>query len=118
MAKYQGHYSNQGGHYIGAWGYVGLQILYFIPVIGFICLLVHACSPSHENRCKYARSYFCWLLVAIILFVITVGIICVVNGNGIIPALNEIWDSITSEFNRITDNGAGLIEKGRTPLSH
>ena len=117
MAKYQGHYTKEGGHYIGGWGYVGLQILYCIPVIGFIFLLVHACSPSHENRCKYARSFFCWILLAIILVVIAVGIYCAVTGYGIVPAVEEIWNNITAEFNTITSNGKGVIDKGVLPKS-
>ena len=120
MAKYQGHYSNQGGHYIGAWGYVGLQILYLIPIIGLIFLLVHACSPSHENRCKFARSFFCWILLAIIIVVIVVGIYCVVlliSGENITHALSELWENISTEITKITENGKSIIEKGKLPTS-
>lgn len=63
MPKYPGK-----NRYIGAWGYVGLDILYAIPLIGFIFLLVHCFSSKNENRMHYARSYFVrFLLVAIII---------------------------------------------------
>jgi len=65
MAKYHGKY-----HYMGAWKYVLLDILYAIPVIGWIFLLVHAFSHSNENRLHYARSYFVRLLLVVIIAVI------------------------------------------------
>ncbi len=53
-------------HYLSAWDYFWLRILYALPIIGFLCLVIHACTPSHENRCHFARSYFCWLLFPIL----------------------------------------------------
>ena len=39
---------------ISAWGYVGWDILFAIPVVGFIILLVFACGgTSNINRKKY-----------------------------------------------------------------
>lgn len=60
---------------ISAWGYVGWDILFAIPVVGFIILLVFACGgTSNINRKKYARSKFCafflGLIIAAVLFLI------------------------------------------------
>ena len=53
------------------WGYFGYQILFMIPVIGFICLLVFAFGGSNKNVKNYARSFFCvWILYAIFAVVI------------------------------------------------
>lgn len=51
---------------IGAWTYFGLMLLFSIPVIGFICLLVYACSDSNVNKRSFARSYFCGLVLVLI----------------------------------------------------
>ena len=56
--------------YMGAWSYVGLEILYCIPVIGWIFLIIHCFTSSHENRMHFARSFFAKLLIAVIITVI------------------------------------------------
>lgn len=53
-----------------AWNYFWLSILFSIPVIGFICLIVFACSDSNINRRSFARSYFCGVLIVLILLFI------------------------------------------------
>ena len=57
---------------MGAWSYFGYQILFSIPLIGFIVLLVCAFSDTNINRRSFARSYFCVLIIAIIIAVILV----------------------------------------------
>ena len=59
---------------IGAWGYFGLQILFSLPLIGFICLIIFACDGSNVNRRSFARSYFCAWLIAFIFIGILIGI--------------------------------------------
>lgn len=59
---------------IGAWGYFGYNILFSIPLIGFICLLIFCFSDSNINRRSYARSFFCAALLALIVVGIIVGI--------------------------------------------
>ena len=59
---------------IGAWGYFGYNILFSIPVIGFICLVIFACSGSNINRRSYARSFFCVWIIALVVFGIIVAI--------------------------------------------
>ena len=56
---------------ISAWGYFGYQILFAIPLIGFILLIVFSLSDSNINLRNYARSYWCALiLIFVILFLI------------------------------------------------
>ena len=62
---------------IGAWGYFFYQILFAIPVVGLICLIIFACSSSNINRRNFARSYFCALILMVIL-----GIVFYVLGFG------------------------------------
>lgn len=58
---------------IGMWGYFGYQILFAIPVIGFIMTLIFALGGTRNiNLRNYARSTFCLfiiLLVAVLLIV-------------------------------------------------
>lgn len=49
---------------IPAWGYVGYTILYAIPIIGWIILIVHTFKKGNPVRRSFARSFWCWLLLA------------------------------------------------------
>lgn len=73
---------------ISAWGYVGYTLLFSIPLVGFICLLVFAISGSNKNVKNYARSYFCMLLIEIILAIV-VGVICGIAGIDLLHYLNQ-----------------------------
>ena len=55
---------------ISAWGYVGYQLLFSIPLVGFILLIIFSFDDSNINRRNFARSYFCVILIAIIIFAI------------------------------------------------
>lgn len=60
---------------LGAWGYFGYTLLFSIPLVGFICLIVFACSGSNVNRRSFARSYFCgFILVAIVLVIAVIAL--------------------------------------------
>jgi drug/metabolite transporter (DMT)-like permease len=65
-------YNNVPAEYrpISAWGYVGYSLLYSIPVIGLIFLLVHTFSNKKINRRNYARSYWCWLIIALLIMAV------------------------------------------------
>lgn len=64
---------------LSPWKYFGLQVLYSIPVIGFIFLIVFSFKRSNINRRNFTRSYWCALLlgaifsVGVILAVILLG---------------------------------------------
>ena len=52
------------------WKYFGLNILYAIPIIGFIFLICHAIGSRNVNKRNYARSFFCIVVVALVIFAI------------------------------------------------
>lgn len=61
---------------ISMWGYFGYEILFAIPLVGFICLLVFAFGGTQNKNLKnFARSYFCFLIVVVIIAAIIIGII-------------------------------------------
>ena len=63
---------------IGAWGYVGYQILFAIPVVGFIVALVFALGGTQNINLKnYSRSYFIWLLLSILLSIVVVVLVTI-----------------------------------------
>ncbi|MCR5590643.1 MAG: hypothetical protein K6F73_03860 [Lachnospiraceae bacterium] len=51
---------------ISMWGYFGYELLFSIPCIGFIFLIIYATSASNRNLRNFARSYFCYLIIVLI----------------------------------------------------
>ena len=57
---------------LSPWAYFGYSILFNIPVIGFILLIVFSLDSTNINRRNYARSYWCWLVIFIVLVVVLI----------------------------------------------
>lgn len=55
---------------LSAWAYFGYNLLFAIPLVGFIMLIVFSFDSSNINRRNYARSFFCAYLIALIIGVI------------------------------------------------
>ena len=63
---------------ISMWGYFGYEILFSIPIIGFILLIVFSLGGTHNvNLRNFARSYFCFFLIGLILTIILAILISV-----------------------------------------
>ena len=61
---------------ISMWGYFGYEILFSIPFIGFILLLVFSFGGTKNiNLRNFARSYFCLLILIII--IISLGLVLI-----------------------------------------
>lgn len=54
-------------------GYIGYQLLFSIPIVGFIFLIIYACGGTRNINVKnFARSYFIVVIIAFILiFILT-----------------------------------------------
>lgn len=65
------------------WTYFWLNVLFAVPVVGFVFLIIFSFSGGNINRRNYARSYWCPLLIlaviAVIFFIIFL-IIAVIGG--------------------------------------
>ena len=65
---------------ISMWGYFGYEILFSIPIIGFIFILVFSFGGTNNiNLRNFARSYFCLFIIAMILLII-VGFFALFTG--------------------------------------
>lgn len=59
---------------ITMWGYFGYEILFSIPLVGFILILVFSFGGTHnKNLRNFARSYFCYGIVMIIVVILLLG---------------------------------------------
>ncbi len=64
---------------LSPWAYYGLQLLFSIPLVGFICLIVFSFDNGNIHRRNFARSYWCALLIQVILIVLIVVLVLVLN---------------------------------------
>ena len=83
---------------ISAWGYFFYRILFSIPVIGWFFLIIFACSRRNINRRSFARSYFCGLLIAIILCGLIVLIMWAAGAFGI---FEDFWAYLVEFFTKL-----------------
>lgn len=57
---------------LSPWAYYGLQLLFSIPLVGFICLIVFSLDNGNINRRNFARSYWCSLIISLIVIIVLV----------------------------------------------
>lgn len=76
MSNGYGHNENIPEEYkpISMWGYFGYELLFSIPFIGFIILIIQAISARNINVRNFARSYFCFVIVMLIICAVILAI--------------------------------------------
>ncbi len=72
---------------ISAWGYIGYNILFSIPLVGLVMLFVYSFgSNTNVNLKNYARSF---LLTMLIVFILTI-VITVIFGAAFVALFDQI----------------------------
>lgn len=85
---------------LSPWAYLGWQFLFSIPLVGFILLIVFSTGAArNRNLRNFARSYWCALLIVLIIAVVTilVFIILAVFLNVTIP-VNDIMPNVARVY--------------------
>ncbi len=75
---------------ISMWGYFGYEILFSLPIVGFICLIIMSFVPSNKNLKNFARSYFCLFILSLVL---TIVLVAIALATGAISSLEDIADA-------------------------
>ena len=84
----QPYYNQNAGAYIpeshrpiGAWGYIGYNLLFSIPLVGIIMLFVFAFGGTGNiNLRNYSRSFLIVMLITLVLWVLSVVFIFGIAG--------------------------------------
>lgn len=71
---------------ISMWGYLGYDILFALPFIGFILVIVMSFAPANKNVKNFARSF----LLATIIGIVLVFIIFSLFGAAIVASLSQL----------------------------
>ena len=79
---------------LSPWAYLGYQILFSIPLVGFIMLIILSTKAAQNvNLRNFARSYWCALLICVIL-----GLVLAIIGLILSMALGLSIGAIFSEL--------------------
>ena len=81
---------------MSGWAYYGLKLLFAVPVIGFVFLMVFTFSRGNLNRRSFARSYWCELLIAVIVLLVVVLILLLTG------TLNDVINNIDDLLYQLT----------------
>lgn len=77
---------------ITMWGYFGYELLFSIPCVGFIILLVFAFGGNKNINVKnFARSYFCFLILGVILGAIIFAIMMALGLGSVSTSYSSIY---------------------------
>ena len=90
--------------------YIGLMLLFAIPIIGFIACIIMAFAAKNKNIKNYAKATLIWMIIAFVLIGILVAIASVLVGT-LTDYINQITDGqfgdfgdFFSQFNDIKDS--------------
>ena len=69
---YQGspYFPNAANKVAGVGTFFGLQLLFSLPIIGWIACIICAFAPENQNVKNYARATLIWLLIAVVLTIV------------------------------------------------
>lgn len=70
---------------LSMWAYLGYQILFSIPCVGFICLIVFSFGGTRNiNLRNFARSYLCFMVVLMIMMFLMGGFSLLAGAPGLV----------------------------------
>ena len=78
-------------------GFMLLQLLYSIPVVGFIASLVLAIAPENKNLKHHALASFLWKIIGLILLIVSIVLT--------VRVAEKVWQEIGSSYSYHWDAG-------------
>ncbi len=83
---------------VGFWEFLGLIVLFAIPVVGFIAAIVFLFVPKRNSLKNFAGATLTWLIVRAIAALISIVIAVTVIGGLLIPTINEALGTEFQDF--------------------
>ncbi len=77
--------------------YIGLMILFAVPIIGFIACIIMAFTAKNKNIKNYARATLIWMIIAFVLLAILIAIASILV-NTLTDYINQMTDGQFGEF--------------------
>ncbi len=103
---------------VGTGTFFGLQLLFAIPVIGWLACLIMAFAPKNKNIKHYARAMLIWIIIVLVISVVLFFLFKWVGGV-IMDYINEVtegafgdWGDLFEQFGEMGDIVDQLPEGG------
>ena len=104
---------------VGTGAFFGMEFLFALPLIGFICCLIFSFAPKNRNLKHYARGKLIWSIIALVLSILL--ILCAAIFLQALPGMvseelgievNELDDifSIAGELPELIEELGGIEE--------
>ena len=104
---------------VGTGAFFGLEFLFALPLIGFICCIIFSFAPKNRNLKHYARGKLIWSIIALVLSILL--ILCAAIFLQALPGMvseelgievNELDDifSIAGELPELIEELGGIEE--------
>jgi hypothetical protein len=61
---------NRDSNYISVGSWMWMMFVTAIPIVGFIMMIIWACTGENESRKNYFRAIFAWVLVFVVLVIV------------------------------------------------
>ncbi len=74
---------------VGFWAYLGMIVLFSLPVAGFIACFVMMFAPQNQSIKNFARAAMAWMVISVLLTVLCIVGLVLVIGNLALPAIND-----------------------------
>ena len=84
---------------VGTGAIIGLEFLFALPLIGFICCLIFSFAPKNRNLKHYARGKLIWSIIALVLSILL--ILCAAIFLQALPGM--VSEELGSEVNELDD---------------
>ena len=88
---------------VGFWEFLGLIVLFAIPVVGFIAAIVFLFVPKRQSLKNFAGATLTWLIIRAVAAVITSVIMITVIGGLMVPAINNALGTEFQNFGETVD---------------
>ncbi|MDR0906740.1 MAG: zinc ribbon domain-containing protein [Oscillospiraceae bacterium] len=87
---------------IGTGGYIGMMILFAIPVIGWLACIIMSFAAKNPNRKHYARATLIMLIIGLILSVVLFFVFKWASG-ALVDYVNQSTNGALGEFGGLGD---------------
>ena len=85
---------------VGFWTYIGLFLLFAIPVVGFIAAIIFIFAPKRKGLKNFAGAAVTYMVTSLVISILVISIILTAIGNAFVPTIN---DSLGTNFESITE---------------
>ncbi len=97
--------------------YVGLMLLFALPIIGFIACLIMAFAVKNKNIKNYARATLIWMIITFVILAV-IGALIAVLANAIGGFIEQImgdtfsqFEDVFGQFGDISEQLGGITEQ-------